>query len=139
MSTYAIFILRYYCPACKKTVSLLPTFLAPRFQYSLACIFFALYQLAAHHFTFTRIAEMINYYSGRKEMSHQNIFFYRKRLLSNRPLIVGFFGSKGVVFNEAGDTYWLRAFMAGVQREPSLWQFSLEYFNFQARHFMSKC
>lgn len=138
MATYVVVIQRYYCPACKKTVSLLPSFLAPRFQYSLAYIFFVLYQMAVKHLTFVRIAEKINLISGRSEMSHQHVCFYRKRLLKNRPLIIGFFGSRGVVFVETEDVFWPRAFVREVCWRFGLQPFSLEYFSFQARHFMSK-
>lgn len=138
MATYAIVIQRYYCPACKKTVSLLPSFLAPRFQYSLACIFFALYQLSVHHLAFARIAGKINLRSGRSEMSHQHICFYRNRLSKNRPLIIGFLGSKGVIMAETHTASCSMAFLNEVCWRFGLHRFSLLYFNFHARHFMSK-
>lgn len=72
-ATYLIFIQRYYCPSCKRTVSLLPSFLAPSFQYTLACIFFSFYLIAVRLLTLESIASKINPSSGRTEMSHQHI------------------------------------------------------------------
>lgn len=138
LATYVVFIQRYYCPVCRKTVSLLPSFLAPNFQYSVACIFFVLYQLAVRHRVYRLIAEKINFHSGRTEMSHQHVCFYKKRLLNNRPLITGFLGSRGIVISETHNDTWSATFLYMTYRRIGLLSFSLEYFNFQARHFMSK-
>lgn len=137
-ATYVILIQRYYCPACKKTVSLLPSFLAPRFQYSIACIFFIFYQLAVRHLTFACIAERVNISSGRFEMSYQHIRFYRSRLFRNIPLITGFLGLKGIIIAEPDIDSWFKDFVHKVYRRFGLEAFSLEYFNFQARHFLNK-
>jgi transposase-like protein len=96
LATYLIVIQRYYCPSCKKTVSLLPSFLAPRFQYSLSCIFFALYQLSVRRIQLHRIAEVINDRAHRQELSHQQLSFYRKRICDNQPLITAFLGQQGL-------------------------------------------
>lgn len=136
LTAYVIVIQRYYCPVCKKTVSLLPSFLTPRFQYSLACIFFALYQRTVRHLTFARAAEKINLSSGRSELSSQHVRFYLHRLLANRPLLTGFFGSRGVVFAEPDPLSWSKAFVALVYWQCEL--FNVEYFTFQAGHFLAK-
>jgi len=136
LTTYVIVIQRYYCPACKKTISLLPSFLAPRFQYSLACIFFALYQRTVRRFTFARVAEQINFHSGRSEMSSQHVRFYLYRLLANRPLLTGFLGLKGVVVAQPDPLSWSKAFITTISWQFEL--FSVEYFAFQARHFLAK-
>ncbi len=137
-ATYLIFIQRYYCPSCKRTVSLLPSFLAPNFQYTLACIFFSFYQIAVRRLTLEHIASKINLCSGRTEMSYQHICFYRRRLLENRPLIIGFLGSKEMVMTEPDPVPWLITFVSAVHRHFGLEAFCLEYFTFQTRHFMSK-
>ena len=137
-ATFIIVIQRYYCPVCKKTVSLLPTFVVPHFQYSLTCIFFALYQVVVKHLTLDHIASCINQRSGRFELSHQHISFYCRRLVNNRPLIVGFLGSKGVVFACSNDSgLWPQPFIQETCK-LNLESFSLSYFNLQARHFLSK-
>lgn len=136
LATYLIVIQRYYCPGCKKTVSLLPSFLAPRFQYSLSCIFFTIFQLSVRKLRVQRIADMINARAFRQEMSHQQICFYRKRIYDNRPLITGFLGDQNLVITESEPNSWLKIWSAYVFRQLEL--FSLTYFSFQSRHFMAK-
>lgn len=101
----------------------------------MACIFFALYLHSVKHLTQAYIAARINLHSGRWEMSYQHISFYFLRLLYNRPLITGFFGSRGIVFSDrSDDILWLKEFIQEARRLNLQW-FSLLYFNFQARHF----
>ena len=138
MGTYIIFIQRYYCPYCKRTTSLLPSFLASRFQYSISCIIFSIFQLSVRRISFTAIAAKINLSAGRLEMSRQHISFYRKRLLQNRPMITGFLGSRGVVLTEQQSLLWVKDFVCEVCRHTGLNQFNFEHFCFQGRHFMSR-
>lgn len=136
--TYIIFIQRYYCPFCRRTTSLLPSFLASRFQYSISCIIFTFIQLGICNLSFKSIAEKINLRAKRSEMSYQHISFYWKRLLQNRPMITGFLGSKGIVLNNQESAFWLKDFVYEIYRHIGLAQFNSEHFNFQGRHFMSK-
>jgi transposase-like protein len=136
LATYLIVIQRYYCPSCKKTVSLLPSFLAPRFQYSLSCIFFALYQLSVRRIQLHRIAEVINDRAHRQELSHQQLSFYRKRICDNQPLITAFLGQQGLFLADLEPGSWLEAWSKHVFRQLEI--FHLTYFTFQARHFMAK-
>ncbi|SES71539.1 DUF6431 domain-containing protein [Anaerobranca gottschalkii] len=75
---YQIKIRRYYCPCCKKTLSILPSFLLPRYQYSLEVIMECLEILILNkkqHVPFYR----------------QLMFFYKKRFLKNLPKYIAFF------------------------------------------------
>jgi len=134
LAVYVIFIQRYYCPACKRTVSLLPTFLAPRFQYSLSCLFFVLFQTVVRRISFVRTAEKVNVHSRRCEMSHQHITFYRKRIVENRPVIFGFLGSMEIVIQ--AEQPWLEAFCRIVYRW-GIQDFNLRYFDFIAKSFVN--
>ena len=138
MGTYIIFIQRYYCPYCKRTTSLLPSFLVSRFQYSISCIIFAFFQLTVCRVSFAAIAKKINLNSRRSEMSYQHISFYRKRLLQNRPMITGYLGARGVVWAEQEPALWLKDFVCTVCRQITVNEFNLQHFYFQGRHFMSK-
>lgn len=129
LAYFRIFIQRYYCKLCKRTVSLLPTFLLPYFQYSLACIFFCLLRIVITHLPLEQIAQKINQISGRTELSHQHLVLYKKRFLENMPLIIGFFGSQEV----RAELVIRRIFRARFL-EP----FNLQYFQFQAHHFLAK-
>ncbi len=132
--TYVIWILRYYCPVCKRTFSLLPSFCAPYYQYTMGCIFFILFQLYLRHQKLTAIARKINLSSGRSELAYQHISFYRRRFLRNLPLLAGFFGSRKIpIFPPA---LLPEAFVAEIKRY-GLFSLVCEYCDFQSRHFLS--
>lgn len=131
---FRIFIQRYYCPCCKHTVSLLPSFLLPYFQYSLACIFYCLFRMIVTRLPLEQIALKINQISHRTEMSHQHLVLYRKRFLENMPLIIGFFGSKEFVFAKSSPESVVRQ----IFKRRFLELFNLQYLQFQTRHFLAK-
>ena len=131
---FPIFIQRYLCPICKHTVSLLPSFLIPHFQYSLACIFFGLFRTLVTRLPLAQIAQAINQISRRTEMSHQHLTLYRKRFLANMPLIIGFFGSKESVFTNASPESIVRQ----IFQKRFLELFNLQYVQFQTRCFLAK-
>lgn len=79
-SQFRIPILRLKCPSCGKTISLLPDFLLPHYQYSLEFILEALRQFFVKSKTTT-------YY--------QLLQFYRRRFLRNLNRIEGFFRDRG--------------------------------------------
>ncbi len=135
LAVYVVFIQRYYCPACKRTASLLPSFLAPYFQYSLSCIFFVLFQTAVRRISFVCIAEKVNNKSGRGEMSHQHIGFYRKRVMENRPIILGFRGSMELVVH-VEQQQWLETFCHTIYRW-GIQDFNLRYFGFMSKSFLN--
>lgn len=129
-----IFIQRYYCPSCKHTVSLLPTFLMPHFQYSLACIFFSLFRTFTNHLPLARIAQTINQLAGRVEMSHQHLVFYKKRFLMNLPLMISFLSSNEIVFANISS----QSVIQNIFQRCVLEVFHFQYFQFQTRHFLGK-
>jgi hypothetical protein len=133
-ATLPIVIQRYFCPICKHTISLLPSFLLPHFQYSLACIFFCLFRTFITRLTLVQIAQAINQISHHTEMSHQHLTFYRKRFLANIPLIIGFFGSREFVFSKACPESIIRR----IFHRHFLELFHVQYAQFQARHFLAK-
>lgn len=70
---YRISVCRYLCPSCLKTVSLLPWFLLPYFQYTRRTILISLWGC------FNRVIS---------SLCRQLAAFYRKRFLNNIPAIV---------------------------------------------------
>jgi len=129
--TFVIYIKRYYCPSCRRTVSVLPSFLAKRFQYTPVLIFFALFRKFVTKLPLTRIVERLNSFSQRDEFSVQHIRFYSRRFLDNLPLIIGFFSSKDILFAQNDPPVLVRHIF-----RYSLARFSKEYFSFNARHFL---
>jgi transposase-like protein len=134
--TFLIVIQRYFCPSCKHTVSLLPSFLAPRFQYTLTVIFFTLFRMIISHLPLEQVARLVGAFPGHQAISHQHLVFYRKRLITNLPLILRFLGSKEIVFSEDSHTR-LQAILHQICWRP-LPVFHLEYFWVQARSLLSK-
>ncbi|MGE5605653.1 MAG: DUF6431 domain-containing protein [Bacteroidota bacterium] len=134
--TFLIFIQRYFCPRCKHTVSLLPSFLAPRFQYSLSLIFFTLFRMIINHLPLERITQLVGAFPGYQIIFHQNLVFYRKRFLANLPLILGYFGTRELVFSEDFQSC-VQAVTRQICRCP-LPVFHLELFFVQSRSFLSK-
>jgi hypothetical protein len=74
--SYIIFIRRYRCKNCDKTISILPSFLLPYFQLSLFFIFYCLEQYFLHK----------NYV-----FSHRQTHIYCTRFRSNIPGIISYF------------------------------------------------
>lgn len=74
--TYIIYIRRYRCKHCGVTVSILPSFLLPRFQRCLSSIF-------------NSIKEYV--FKRRFLLYRRAIFFYLQRFRSNIPGIISYF------------------------------------------------
>ena len=76
---YRLHIKRFKCLHCRRTVSLLPSFLLPYFQRSLKAIFTALYSyLVKKQYT----------------LEQRQLHTYLRRFLDNLPGIMGFFRDK---------------------------------------------
>jgi|SRR5690554_4667820 len=74
--TYIIYIRRYRCKHCGKTISILPSFILPRFQRSLADIFNSIKE----------------YVFNRKFLLYRRaVFLYLQRFRANIPGIISFF------------------------------------------------
>ena len=78
--SFRIPICRYKCPSCKITISILPDFLLPYYQYSLAFIMQAL----RNHLV-----------KPKRKICHQLLQFYLKRYFNNLNRIEAFFRECG--------------------------------------------
>ncbi len=79
---FPVYIQRYRCPVCGHTVSLIPSFLTPYFQYTLAVIYTCLFAIGILHLSFNQIVGQINI----PGFSHQHVSFYKNRLENNQNL-----------------------------------------------------
>jgi len=71
-----VFIQRYYCTCCKKTFSVLPSFLHPRFQYTLDYIMLLLQDI----------------FIEKKNLAYRQLrYFYKNRFLKNINRLQMFF------------------------------------------------
>ena len=77
--SYIIFIRRYRCKHCNKSVSILPSFLLPYFQRSLKAIFLCLEEY---------------FFKSNYTLKHRQVHFYIRRLMTNIAGLISFFRDK---------------------------------------------
>lgn len=75
-------VCRYFCPSCRKTISLLPTFLLPYFQLPLRVIIKLIQSIALGK-------------KGFLDLKRQHVQFVKKRFMNNLNWIEAFFRDKG--------------------------------------------
>lgn len=80
-----IYIRRYICPICGRTVSMLPMFCLQRFQYSGIEIINILYEFYQDEISVRKLIERIK--PDLPSMERRHINYYRKRIIQNRQLI----------------------------------------------------
>ncbi len=83
--TGIIYVRRYICPVCGRTVSMLPMFCLKGFQYSGIDILNILYELYQGGISLNKLIHRIN--SDMPTISRRHINYYRKRIIKNRKLI----------------------------------------------------
>ena len=133
LATNIIVIQRYYCPRCKFTVSLMPSFMVERFQYSLSFIFFVIYLRLIRCWTLGRISAFL-IANGRPEFSMQHVIFYLRRLNENFTLVRGLLGSWEMVAGPRPD----KAFVYLVLRPSIHRRLNVDFFALNAMSFMAK-
>ena len=133
LATYLIVIQRYYCPRCKFTVSLLPSFIVERFQYSLSCIFYVIYLRFIRCWTLGHIAAFLNA-RGRSEFSLQHVIFYLGRLSDNFSLVRELLGSWEMSAGSQPD----KAFVYLLLQPSILRRLNIDFFALNAMSFMAK-
>jgi hypothetical protein len=80
-----IYVRRYICPLCGKTVSMLPMFCLQGFQYSGIDMINILYEFYHSEISLKKLVEKIKPDFPLVERRHVN--YYRKRIVENRKLI----------------------------------------------------
>lgn len=80
-----IYIRRYICPVCGRTVSMLPMFCLQGFQYSGIDIINILHEFYQNRFSLKKLVEKLKPDFPLIERRHLN--YYRKRIIDNRRLI----------------------------------------------------
>lgn len=87
---YRIKIRRYKCLDCKRTISILPSFLLPYYQYSLEMIL-------------EHLREYLKGKQGKVPFYRQLTEFYAKRFFRNLPAMISFFRDTGQSLAFTGD------------------------------------
>ena len=78
-----ILIRRYYCPYCGKTISYLPSFCLPYYQYSLAVIYLVLTKHIESDMSYSWILQQFKEKYQALQLEMQHIEFYMSRFLMN--------------------------------------------------------
>lgn len=122
----SIRIPRFYCKCCRHTLSLLPVFCVPHFQYS------ARFILAALNTIFTGFIHKL------ADKFKALLRFYKRRFLKNIKLIEMFIRDAGIntVFPEGENERAIKAYQSliSLPREETLFQRFLKNSN---KHFMA--
>lgn len=93
---YRIWIAGYRCVICKKTVTVLPTFLLPYFQYTIWTIV---------HWLKERLSSLLGKEKSSSKffLPRQGVGFYMRRFLAHLPWLRWFFQTKGKRILELSD------------------------------------
>jgi hypothetical protein len=78
-----ILIRRYYCPYCGNTISYLPSFCLPYYQYSLAVIYLVITNYIKSSMSYARIIRQFRNCYPELQLEIQHIEFYLLRFLMN--------------------------------------------------------
>jgi transposase-like protein len=132
-----IYIRRYICPVCGRTVSMLPVFCLPRFQYSALDIFNMLYELNKLGESLKKyIARIKKYFSA---IGRRHLNYYKRRILNNRQfiqyglnLISPGFLNAGILENQK----WVKRFLEEVNN-LSIQVFLINFYQHTGKSFMT--
>ncbi len=80
-------IRRFICKVCGRTISVMPIFVLPKFQYSLPVIMKYLLAVLTRKSTITECIDALNSENPDLPIYRQHVYFYRKRIRSNIPHI----------------------------------------------------
>lgn len=116
--TGILYIRRYICPVCGRTISMLPVFCVPKFQYSGLDIIQMLHELYQGDLTLKRYVEGLKQYFPAMDRRHIN--YYKKRILENRKFIQYGLNLISPEFISAGtipeNQKWVKEFLDEVNR-----------------------
>lgn len=129
---HRIVIQRYRCPACGHTVSLLPSFVAPHFQYAIAVIFACLRALAVMRLTLVQAA---SHASCGGLLTYRHVSLYKSRVVANASLYTPVLAAMGYDGTLDGDS--LCAWVAEVQARGGIEDFALRFDAAWHRSFLS--
>lgn len=133
-----IYIRRYICPVCGRTVSMLPVFCLQGFQYSGVDIINILYEFYEGGISLRRLMEKIKVDLPTIDRRHIN--YYRRRIMENRQLIQYVLNLISPEFIFAGtipeNQKWVKTFLDKVNNvHPHV--FLLDFSNITGKSFMT--
>lgn len=134
-ATYTVFIQRYRCPVCGHTVSALPTFLLPHYQYALAVIFLCFEAITIMRMSYKRAAD----YVRPGYLQHQHIYFYKQRFRSCAKLCVPVLISLGCLQPMQHASYFfILAWVTYIKSHSTVDSFAVRFLEIWSISFLSK-
>lgn len=138
-----IAIRRYYCKYCKRTISYLPSFCLPYFQYALEIIFIALVYLFDLEYSLDKCLGLVRAMACNLHWDRSHLQFYAARFISNlnrikvglRQLLPGVRLPKGESAKKEGAKNALRTITGFTKIQA----FSSKYFFECGYSFMAPC
>lgn len=91
-----IYIQRYFCTKCLKTISLIPVFCIKKFVLGFEHILKAVYQILRRTVSIEKILAIMNKEYDYRYISKQQYYNYLNRFIDNIPLIESFIRQKNV-------------------------------------------
>lgn len=133
-----LYIRRYICPICGKTVSMLPVFCLPYFQYSAFDILNILSELYLKGVSLNKLIKKAKSYLP--SIDRRNVNYYRKRIILNRSLIqygLNLISPESIFAGEIPENQvWVKTFLEIVHRlHPHV--FLCDFSNLIGKSFMT--
>lgn len=139
---FIISIQRFLCPCCRKTYSLLPSFLIPYFIYTFDVVVFCLYSILQLQQKASHVCHILNDCNRQCFISIQSIYFFKKRLLSKAHIINSFFAAIDFFHYDSDLSMFSKdaaaaILIAKILRFDSSSSFNYEYFKKMPKYFLS--
>lgn len=136
--TGVIYIRRYICPICGRTISMLPVFCLPKFQYSGLEIIQMLHELYQRGLPLKRYVAGLRQYFPAIDRRHVN--YYKKRISENRKFIQYGLNLISPEFINTGsipeNQTWVKEFLNKVNRiQPRI--FLVDFYQKTGESFMT--
>lgn len=136
--TGILFIRRYICPICGRTVSFMPLFCIPRFQYSGEDIIDLLYRV--YHLGISLSGLIKEFKNIIPSITRRHLNYYRRRIGDNRKFIqyaLNIMSPEFILTGSIPETpQWIKSFLEKVQSLQPL-AFFENFFNTTGKTFLT--
>jgi hypothetical protein len=136
--TGILYIRRYICPVCGRTISMLPVFCIPKFQYSYLDIMHFLHEIFQGNISLKQYIIKLKQYFPSIDRRHIN--YYKRRVLDNRKFIQLGLNLMSPEFINAGsipeNRIWVKEFLDKVHTiQPRIFQ--VDFYQETGKSFMT--
>ncbi|MDK2799619.1 MAG: hypothetical protein PWQ70_1238 [Clostridiales bacterium] len=137
-TVYRIHILRLKCPSCKKTFSVLPSFLIPYYQYTFEVIFLCLYYFYVLKFDYNKVISTLQSFHAQCAITTTYLCNFKQRMSQCTPLVRLFFAHYDDFYSDMDCIDASLAVLKIHQFIESKKDFNFEYFCRMPKYFFAK-